>query len=471
MGRERKKAGNHTDGRRADVSAVIPQTVVLLAALLLLAGLAAGFAWHFFGDGMAKEDEAITAAQPQKTENEKAESQIADRGIPTASGVSYIPQKDRQPVLSMGQKPGVLYITWKGSKRGPQYLRYAEDKYSLPATKPIKAQRARILNGDYYRYKVEITGLKEGRLYYYEIGDGVAFDSPRFFYAPDDSGQTVFAYLGDPQVDKSLKEYEDWSRLVWNMYKNNNDIEFVITGGDMVNIPARESHWNGFLDNCGLFGMIPMMTIPGNHEGVTTNATYKKLFRHIRNGPTGSTDEAFYYFEYGNCRFIMLDSSFLTGARQKTMGKALWSARAREVERWLRKILADSDKPWNIVVTHHPVYGMHDVFTVSPEIRRRWLPIMEEEGVDLVLCGHQHVYMRSEKIDGIVHIMGNSGGKKSNYYSGFNQPDYAAAIYAAGANYQVIRADGKKLELTSYDSSNVVVDSFSLRKNRWSEIF
>lgn len=446
-----RKKGERTYGR----------ITVLPAIVLLLTGLAAVFAWHFFGGGVV-EDEAAMVAQLQKTEDEKAESRSISSDVP------YIPEEDRQILLSMGENPGALYITWKGGKRGPQYLRYSDDKYSLPVTEPIKGQRSKILKGDYYRYKVELTGLEEGQLYYYEIGDGTVFDSPRFFYAPEDGGEAVFAYLGDPQFHTSLQNYEDWGSLVWGMYKTNNDVAFAIIGGDMVNIPTRESHWNSFLDNCGLFSMIPLMAIPGNHEGVTSNTTYKKLFHHIDNGPDG---EAFYYFDYGPCRFIMMDSSFLTKARQKTMGNALWSARAREVENWLRQTLAGSDKSWNIVGIHHPVYGMHDVFTASPQIRKRWLPIMEEEGADLTLCGHQHVYMRSAKIDGIVHIMGNSGGKRSNYYRGFNQPDYAAAVYAAGANYQVIRATKTKLELTSYDSNNVVVDSFQLKKNRWSEIF
>ena len=87
---------------------------------------------------------------------------------------------------------------------------------------------------------------------------------------------------------------------------------------------------------------------------------------------------------------------------------------------------------------------------------------MKEEGVDLVLCGHQHAYMRTEKIDGITYVMGNSGGKSSEFYKGFNGPGYSQSVYAAAPNYQIITATKTKLELTSYDSSNVVIDSFRL---------
>lgn len=369
---------------------------------------------------------------------------------------------NRQAILSMGEQDGEMFISWKGDEDGPRLLRYSEDKYSLPVTVPVRAQRTRILKGSSYRYKVRLTGLEPGEMYYYEIGDGTVYDSPRFFNTPDKNGEDVFAYLGDPQFDGSVGDYEDWGRLVRNMYEINPETEFTVMGGDMVNLPTREDHWNGFLDNCGLFSMIPLMTVPGNHEGVTSNHTYKSLFHHIGNGPD---EEAFYWFERENCRFIMLDSSFLTKARQAAMGKALWSAKEREVEKWLRKSLAESRKTWNIVVVHHPVYGLHDIFTVSPEIRELWLPVMKEEGVDLVLCGHQHVYMRTQKIDGTTYVMGVSGAKRSNYYKGFNEPMYSRSIYSAGANYQIFRATRKRLEITSYNEKGDIIDAAHIDKN------
>lgn len=382
--------------------------------------------------------------------------------VQTAAEAAKSSSANRQVILSMGEEEDEVYISWKGDEAGPRLLRYAGDKYSLPVQVPVRAQRIKILKGDYYRFKVKLTGVKPGKTYYYEIGDGTVYDSPRFFSAPDKDGEDVFAYLGDPQFDKTAADYGPWGRLTYNMYAANTDLEFVLMGGDMVNIPTREDHWDGFLDNSGLFSMVPLMTIPGNHEGVVSNNTYKKLFHHINNGPEG---EAFYWFESENCRFIMLDSSFLTKARKLAMGKESWADKKEEVDKWLRETLEDSQKTWNIVVVHHPVYGLHDVFTVSPEIREEWLPIMKEEGVNLVLCGHQHVYMRTRALDGIVHIMGVSGAKRSNYYRGMNAPAYSEAIYASGPNYQIIRATEKELEIVSYNEKGSIIDAARIGNN------
>lgn len=389
-----------------------------------------------------------------------SEKASADAGIEDAEDFEKEPGDDRRVILCMGEKEGEMYITWQADKDGPRLLRYSDDKLSLPATVPVRALRIEVMGG-MYRFKVLLTGLESGKKYYYEIGDGVAYDSPCSFDVPDGE-EITFVYLGDPQFDKSIKDYEVWGKLTESMYEKAPYVDFAVMGGDMVNLPTRKDHWTGFLDNCGIFGELPLMTVPGNHEGVTSNNTYKRLFHHIDNGPDG---EAFYYFDCGNCRFIMLDSSFLTKARRVTMGQALWTAREREVESWLRKTLEDSPAKWNIVVTHHPIYGMHDMFTVSKDIRELWLPIMKEGGVDMVLCGHQHVYMRTGNIDGIVHVMGVSGAKTSKYYTGINEPVYSKSIYAAGPNYQIIKATDTELEITSYNEKGSIIDAAAIDKD------
>lgn len=367
----------------------------------------------------------------------------------------------RRLFVSLGEKDGEIYISWQADKDGPRNIRCAEDERDIEKAVPIRARRTEVLRG-MYRFKVKLTGLEPGKEYFYEIGDALDEVEHLSFVVPEMNDEVIFAYLGDPQFDKSTNDYKAWGKLTTDMYEKSHYVDFAVIGGDMVNLPTRKDHWNGFLDNCTVFEKLPVMTIPGNHEGVTSNNTYKKIFHNINNGPDG---EAFYYFDRGVCRFFMLDSSFLTKARQVAMGKALWSARAREVESWLRKCLEESPARWNIIVTHHPVYGMHDMFTVSKEIRELWLPILKEGGADLVLCGHQHVYMRTRDIDGMVHVMGVSGEKQSKYYTGINEPVYSKAIYSSGPNYQVIKATEEKLEITSYNEKGSIIDAAHIEKD------
>lgn len=398
-----------------------------------------------------------------KTAEECTEIDV-QRGEGTRGSAAEVVSKtlqNRRALVFMGEGKDEVIITWQADKDGPRLVRYSGDELSLPVEVPIRAQRIETMNG-IYRFKVKLTGLETGKRYYYEIGDGVVYDSPRYFDVAENGEAITFAYLGDPQFDRSVEDYNSWGRLTEQMRMSAPDVDFALMGGDMVNLPTKKAHWNGFLDNCGVFESLPLATVPGNHEGVTSNNTYKKMFHHIDNGPDG---EAFYYFDRGSCRFIMLDSSFLTKARRVTMGSELWSAREQEVESWMRRTLEESTARWNIIVTHHPIYGMHDMFTVSKDLRELWLPILKEGGADLVLCGHQHVYMRTRDMDGMVHVMGVSGAKRSRFYTGLNEPAYSEAIYSAGPNYQIIRADNESLEITAYNEKGSIIDAAYIDKD------
>ena len=421
-----------------------------------------------------------------------------------------------QVIISMGENPDTLFISWKGGKNSGNLFRICADKSLLSGEEPVKARRHKALEGKYYRYSVEVKDVEPGREYFYEIGDRAAFVYSGSFKAPDDSGETKFLYLGDVQFEKSAEEYSDWEKMVERIYEENPDIDFAIIGGDMVNVPSDEEQWNSFLDSCTLFSRLPLMTVSGNHEGVASNKTYKRLFSIPRNGPeevyggagalpettsgnldsqkqtSGNQDSRekasqeqvpdtqdsveaeldgeFYYFDYGKCRFIMMDSSFLTDERRQRLGQGMWSIMEKSVEIWLETVTSGNERPWTVAVVHHPVYGFHDKNTVSPNIRRLWEPIMEKGGVDMVFCGHQHMYMRTRDINGIVHVMGNSGRRTSEYYNGSNSPIYSRAVYGDGPNYQIVSMTSSRLEMVSYNEKGLVIDETAINKGLWFHI-
>lgn len=185
---------------------------------------------------------------------------------------------------------------------------------------------------------------------------------------------------------------------------------------------------------------------------------------------TSNLPPGFRSLDYGCCRIILLDSSFLEEGRRQKMGRQNWERSERAIETWLTDTLRQSRKAWTIAVIHHPPYGMHDRKTVSPRIRQQWTPIMEQYGTDLVLSGHQHMYLRTAKINGILYVMGNSGGMHSSYYNGYNEPLYAECVYGKQSNYQTIEADDTELRLISRNQKGSIIDETSLSKKRRSRI-
>ena len=89
------------------------------------------------------------------------------------------------------------------------------------------------------------------------------------------------------------------------------------------------------------------------------------------------------------------------------------------VKQWLQEDLQNTTKGWKFAVFHHPPYqNFDDNKTIDDALREHWVPILEQNHVDMVFVGHQHVYMRTYPIYqgevatdayGIVYVMGNSG--------------------------------------------------------------
>ena len=134
----------------------------------------------------------------------------------------------------------------------------------------------------------------------------------------------------------------------------------------------------------------------GNHDEIRKGPgnDYYDFFTLPRSGEAGgipSGTEAYYSFDYANVHFVSLDAE-----RLERDGESM-------IE-WLRGDLAATDQDWVIAYWHHPPFskGSHDSDSdpLMTSARRRLLPVLEEGGADLVLCGHSHAYERSFLLDG-----------------------------------------------------------------------
>lgn len=139
---------------------------------------------------------------------------------------------------------------------------------------------------------------------------------------------------------------------------------------------------------------------PGNHE--THSMDFKKgsgpyfdAFVLPTDGEAGgaaSGTEAYYSFEHGDVHFVSLEST----VTDRSPGGMMM--------RWLREDLEKKQGRWLIAYWHHPPYskGRHDSDRERQmlDMRTTFLPVLEAQGVDLILSGHAHLYARSMLIDG-----------------------------------------------------------------------
>jgi uncharacterized protein YjdB len=298
-----------------------------------------------------------------------------------------------------------------------------------------------------YRYSVTLSNLNPDTQYIYRVGRDEAWSEALSFTTAADTADFSFLYLGDVQ-----EGYVEWGSLLEQVYNENPQIRFALLGGDLTNDDSDYVEWGEFLDAAtGVFSRVPVMPAKGNHDGELFN----EFFVLPVNGPRGVSGN-FYSFDYGEAHFVVLDSSNII---------------TDSVKQWLQQDLQNTDKKWKFAVFHHPPYqNFDDNKTIDDALREHWVPILEQNQVDMVFVGHQHVYMRTHPIYegevtndsyGIVYVMGNSGSKHYELGQGFPY----IAREETGSNYQIIEIEGGVLNLIAKKNDGELIETFTLNKD------
>jgi hypothetical protein len=100
---------------------------------------------------------------------------------------------------------------------------------------------------------------------------------------------------------------------------------------------------------------------------------------------------------------------------------------------------------------HHPVYASHPT-RENPEIAAAWIAAFERAGIDLVLQGHDHAYLRTHPMragqvaseeEGITYVVAVSGDK----FVDQEPRPYTEVGFINTPTYQLIDIDPKQKTL------------------------
>ena len=129
--------------------------------------------------------------------------------------------------------------------------------------------------------------------------------------------------------------------------------------------------------------------------------------------------------------------------------------------RWLRRQLRTSRKSWTIVVMHQPPYSCSR--GGDPEIRERWVPLLEEYEVDLVLSGHEHNYQRFADA-GTTFVVTGGGGDRL-YPVGDCDASFPPLVGSDDENYHffVFEGSATRFEGAAVGMDGSVLDRFTIR--------
>mgnify|MGYP002920135169 FL=1 len=169
--------------------------------------------------------------------------------------------------------------------------------------------------------------------------------------------------------------------------------DFVCFNGDMLtSMESEKQLFEGYLNSAAELltpAGIPIFATRGNHEN---RGSFSPSF--LDYFPT-STGEVYYTFRQGPAYFVVLDcGEDKPDSDIRYYGLSTTDAYREQEARWLKGVVESEEyraAPLHIVVLHM-IPGGKSSWHGEQEIRRLFVPILNEASVDIMLCGHYHRY-------------------------------------------------------------------------------
>jgi uncharacterized repeat protein (TIGR02543 family) len=357
--------------------------------------------------------------------------------VPDTSSAATRGQNYRNLSMTPGATQAEMRFTWhSGSPTGEIRI----------GTQTVQSS-ARPLNPEarpgfsYFVHQVSVTGLAADTAYEYRVAWDSGESAPKTFTTgggSSENGGFSFLVTGDPQIG-SAADVAGWANTVAVSATAFPDARFVVSTGDQISSSTSNNTLQRTQRNFDdLFAPSQLRNLPfapsvGNHDGYGPNVNpllwhdnyntphSAANVRHFtipgRENPPTQFD---YHFRQGNTLFIMLaayngdtseNNSALAG-RRTWFGDVVSQGRASGAE-------------WVVVVFHYAPYSANRPSGDNSKNRviTNWVPVFEQNNVDIVFNGHDHIYSRSH------HMRGNERRLSQTWAS---QSDNAVQIPRGG---------------------------------------
>ncbi len=242
-----------------------------------------------------------------------------------------------------------------------------------------------------YMHKVVVSGLKSGYTYMYRVGDGTTWSDWGTFSTDNGNDKLSFIAISDPQAssDENFQKAAATLNAAYNTMPNS---DFYINCGDFTNDCTNEQ-WDMYSRAfTPLDTKTTLIPVAGNHDGGPETADwFNSLFCLDTSESVSNTYGVNYSFDYGNAHFAVLNTNDLI---MLTLSDAQL--------KWLENDLNSTDKDWKVVMVHKSAYtmGKDAKWPDALYLQESLIPVCDAAGVDLVLSGHDHMYLRTNPLKG-----------------------------------------------------------------------
>lgn len=333
--------------------------------------------------------------------------------------------------LTIGEDETKMNLTWYANTNTSGTVQLAKAGAMINGEFPsqfttVEATNNQANDKGFYYNQATLANLEENTKYVYRVVNGDQVSKIYDFTTKDFDGSYNFIFAGDPQIGASgsaSKDTEGWDKTLSDSINKFNP-NFILSAGDQVNTASDENQYSGYLDHEELTS-VPQATTIGNHDSSSNAYTqHFNLPNETAKGETAAGTD--YWYVYNNTLFMNTNTNNTSTAEHKAFMK--------------EAIKENQDVRWKVVVFHHSVYSVasHSVESSILKRREELTPVFDDLGIDVVLMGHDHVYVRSNMMKGM------KVSQETKDLTSVTDPEgilYLTANSASGSKYYDIKTN------------------------------
>lgn len=333
--------------------------------------------------------------------------------------------------LTIGEDETKMNLTWYANTNISGTVQLAKAGAMINGEFPsqfttVEATNNQANDKGFYYNQATLANLEENTKYVYRVVNGDQVSKIYDFTTKDFDGSYNFIFAGDPQIGASgsaSKDTEGWDKTLSDSINKFNP-NFILSAGDQVNTASDENQYSGYLDHEELTS-VPQATTIGNHDSSSNAYTqHFNLPNETAKGETAAGTD--YWYVYNNTLFMNINTNNTSTAEHKAFMK--------------EAIKENQDVRWKVVVFHHSVYSVasHSVESSILKRREELTPVFDDLGIDVVLMGHDHVYVRSNMMKGM------KVSQETKDLTSVTDPEgilYLTANSASGSKYYDIKTN------------------------------
>lgn len=269
-----------------------------------------------------------------------------------------------------------------------------------------------------FMHKAYVSGLKAGTVYTYRITAGAAAHNGSF---STDNGDDIvnFIVVGDVQAS-DFDAFEVGRKVVDKAYDVMPFAEFYATLGDYTNDSTNEE-WDLYAQSFGgINSNTTHVPVTGNHD--SNKGWFNSMFALDTTESVQTNNGVNYSFDYGNVHIAVVNTNDMIAISNAQLN-------------WLRNDMNSTDADWKMVFMHKSPYSLgKDIkWPDACYLQESLAAVCDETNVDLVMSGHDHMYVRTKPLndnkvvdqkDGTTYILAGATGSKRYEFRKFILDNY-----------------------------------------------